>query len=158
MVRLGFSPAPVHVRTARLVAVAVARRAGVSEDVLDEVRLAVGEACSRAVALHQYHKRTELIELEMTDDQRFTVRVLDRAPGGVGPHADPLSDPTALVAPTEPGLAESGLVESAEPFAEESVAAGMGLALLTGLVDDLQVAARPDGDGTVVTMSWPVHL
>ena len=43
-------PCPAHVRTARLVAVAVARRAGVDEDVLDEVRLAVGEACSRAVA------------------------------------------------------------------------------------------------------------
>jgi anti-sigma regulatory factor (Ser/Thr protein kinase) len=52
-VRLAFSPAPVHVRTARLVGVAVARRAGVAEELLDEVRLAIGEACTRAVALHQ---------------------------------------------------------------------------------------------------------
>ena len=45
-VRLSFSPAPVHVRTARLVGVAVARRAGVAEELLDEVRLAIGEACT----------------------------------------------------------------------------------------------------------------
>ena len=51
-VELRFSALPEHVRTARLVAAAVARRAGVDEAVLDEVRLAVGEACSRAVGLH----------------------------------------------------------------------------------------------------------
>ena len=48
-VELRFSALPAHVRTARLVAAAVARRAGVDEALLDEVRLAVGEACSRAV-------------------------------------------------------------------------------------------------------------
>ena len=45
-VELLFSALPEHVRTARLVAAAVARRAGVDEAVLDEVRLAVGEACT----------------------------------------------------------------------------------------------------------------
>ena len=55
-VEVSFSALPAHVRTARLIAVAVARRAGVAEDLLDEVRLAVGEACSRAVELHQRHK------------------------------------------------------------------------------------------------------
>ena len=49
-VELRFSALPAHVRTARLVAATVARRSGVDEDLLDEVRLAVGEACSRAVA------------------------------------------------------------------------------------------------------------
>jgi anti-sigma regulatory factor (Ser/Thr protein kinase) len=48
-VTLTFQPAPEHVRTARLVAVAVARRAGFDEARLDEVRLAVGEVCARAV-------------------------------------------------------------------------------------------------------------
>ena len=48
-VEVTFTPLPVHVRTARLVATAVARRSGVAESLLDEVRLAVGEACSRAV-------------------------------------------------------------------------------------------------------------
>jgi anti-sigma regulatory factor (Ser/Thr protein kinase) len=48
-VEVEFTPLPAHVRTARLVATAVARRSGVDEALLDEVRLAVGEACSRAV-------------------------------------------------------------------------------------------------------------
>ena len=54
-VEVTFTPLPVHVRTARLVATAVARRSGVAESLLDEVRLAVGEACSRAVEAHQRH-------------------------------------------------------------------------------------------------------
>jgi hypothetical protein len=40
-VALRFHAAPEHVRTARLVAVAVARRAGMDEVRLDEIRLAV---------------------------------------------------------------------------------------------------------------------
>ena len=48
-VALRFSPAAEHVRTARLVAVSVARRAGLGEDQLDAIRLSVGEMCARAV-------------------------------------------------------------------------------------------------------------
>lgn len=54
-VELTFSALPAHVRTARLVATAIARRTGVEESLLDEVRLAVGEACSRAVEAHRLH-------------------------------------------------------------------------------------------------------
>ncbi|GAA4218320.1 ATP-binding protein [Actinocatenispora rupis] len=146
-VRLGFSPAPAHVRTARLVAVAVARRAGVPEELLDEVRLAVGEACSRAVALHQLYHRKELVDVEMTDGPRFTVRVHDRGPAES--RADALPDPVELVAHSED-------IVTAEPFPAATVAVGMGLALLTGLVDDLEVTPSPDGTGTSVRMSWPI--
>jgi anti-sigma regulatory factor (Ser/Thr protein kinase) len=48
-VELRFPPTPSHVRTARLVAVAVARRARLDDVRVDELRLAVGEACARAV-------------------------------------------------------------------------------------------------------------
>ena len=54
-VEVTFPPLPAHVRTARLVATAVARRSGIDESLLDEVRLAVGEACSRAVEAHRKH-------------------------------------------------------------------------------------------------------
>jgi len=47
---LTFAPGPEHVRTARLVVVAVARRAGLEDSRLDDVRLAVGELCARAVS------------------------------------------------------------------------------------------------------------
>lgn len=48
-IALRFLPVAEHVRTARLVAVAVARRAAFDDVRLDEVRLAVGEVCARAV-------------------------------------------------------------------------------------------------------------
>ncbi|NEE57431.1 ATP-binding protein, partial [Streptomyces sp. SID8455] len=66
-VELRFSAQPEHVRTARLVAAAVARRAGVDEAVLDEVRLAVGEACSRAVGLHRSHGITAPVSVVLTE-------------------------------------------------------------------------------------------
>ena len=53
-VEVSFTALPAHVRTARLVATAVARRSGVAESLLDEVRLAVGEACSRAVEAEKF--------------------------------------------------------------------------------------------------------
>jgi anti-sigma regulatory factor (Ser/Thr protein kinase) len=149
-VRLSFSPAAAHVRTARLVGVAVARRAGVPEELLEEVRLAIGEACSRAVALHRSHGLGDLVDVAMADGDRFTVRVVDRAANGaiVSKTGDAdvfLSDP-ALPLTTPPDVLES----------EEAVAAKMGLALLAGLVDDLQVSELADGIGTEVRMSWPL--
>ncbi|MQA25334.1 MAG: ATP-binding protein [Micromonosporaceae bacterium] len=154
-VRLGFSPAPAHVRTARLVAVAVARRAGVPEGMLDEVRLAVGEACSRAVALHRLYGLVDLVEVEMTDDVRFEVRVLDRAPGETRLANGALPDPLALVGavPDRPEVGEGA------PFPDETVAVGVGLALLAGLVEDVEVGPADEaGVGTVVRMSWRVTV
>src|SRR5580658_2289515 len=81
-VEVTFTPLPVHVRTARLVATAVARRSGVAESLLDEVRLAVGEACSRAVEAHLIHCPGQPIRVALTDDgERFEVVVTDAVPG-----------------------------------------------------------------------------
>lgn len=150
-VRLSFSPAPAHVRTARLVAVAMARRAGVAEEYLEEVRLAMGEACSRAVALHRSVGLDALVDVVMIDEGRFTVRVTDRAASGlVNPNHQ-------TIQPSY--LDESGGHSTANPetLAEEAVVARMGLALLAGLVDDLEVVAIPGGVGTEVRMSWPLE-
>jgi anti-sigma regulatory factor (Ser/Thr protein kinase) len=139
-VRLAFTPAPVHVRTARLVGVAVARRAGVAEELLDEVRLAIGEACTRAVALHQQYGLADLVTVEMSDEERYTVRVIDRAPieAGLG---------IAALPPDE--LANESLTD-------EALTVGVGFALLAGFVDDLQVRPVDEGIGTEVRMVWPV--
>src|SRR6187200_301619 len=77
-VELRFSALPEHVRTARLVAAAVARRAGVDEAVLDEVRLAVGEACSRAVGLHRSHGISSPVKVSLTEEEKaFSIEVAD---------------------------------------------------------------------------------
>ncbi|MFX0593464.1 ATP-binding protein [Melissospora conviva] len=140
-VRLAFSPAPVHVRTARLVGVAVARRAGVAEDLLDEVRLAIGEACTRAVTLHRQYGLSDLVEVEMTDAPGYAVRVIDRAPieAGLG---------LTTLPPDE--LADEALTD-------EALTTGVGFALLAGFVENLQVRPVDEGIGTEVRMDWPVR-
>jgi anti-sigma regulatory factor (Ser/Thr protein kinase) len=149
-VRLSFSPAPAHVRTARLVAVAVARRVGVSEALLEEIRLAIGEACSRAVALHRSRGLDALIETVMGDGDRFTVTVTDRASNGSAVVGSPSEPDLFLVEPVVP------LTMAPDSLSEEDLAERMGLALLAGLVDDLTVRPAKDGPGTDVCMSWPV--
>jgi anti-sigma regulatory factor (Ser/Thr protein kinase) len=150
-VRLSFSPAPAHVRTARLVAVAVARRAGVPDELLEEIRLAVGEACSRAVAVHRSRGLIEPIEVAMDDGERFTVTVVDRASNGSAVVGSPSDPGLFLVEPLVP------LTVAPDTLSEEDVAEAMGLALLAGLVDDLTVSPAKDGIGTQVSMSWPVR-
>jgi hypothetical protein len=161
-VRLSFSPYPAHVRTARLVGVAVARRAGVADATLDEVRLAIGEACSRAVALHRRHALTEPVEVELRDDDLFTVRVTDRAPVSATDSAVPRT-PVASVPvgfmPRPDTVDVFGRTEDEiDALSEEDVAVGMGLTLLAGLVEDLAVRPAQVGAGTEVEMSWPTGI
>jgi serine/threonine-protein kinase RsbW len=130
-VEVAFTPLPAHVRTARLVATAVARRSGVDEALLDEVRLAVGEACSRAVEVHRRHCPAEPVRIEMTDQgERFVVVVRDAAPTSTPPVS----------------------VQSAEDGAL-AIPAGFGLAVISGLADDVRVSST--SSGVSVQMSWP---
>jgi anti-sigma regulatory factor (Ser/Thr protein kinase) len=146
-VHLSFSPDPAYVRTVRLVAAAVARQAGVAAELLDEVKLAIGEACTRAVAVHRRHGLAQPIDVAMSDGGRFVVRVTDRGPaeGARNEPGEETSDIMAQVA------AETGRM----PVDEDLLTFGVGIALLTGLVSDLNVAEASDGAGTEVRMSWP---
>lgn len=79
-VALSFQPAAEHVRTARLVAVAVARRAGLDEVRLDEIRLAVGEVCARAVRRCRQTAVPAPVLVEIDDvSPAFEIRVTDGA-------------------------------------------------------------------------------
>jgi anti-sigma regulatory factor (Ser/Thr protein kinase) len=133
-VELTFSPLPVHVRTARLVATAVARRGGVDEALLDEVRLAVGEACSRAVEAHQQQCPAEPVRVELRDGaDRFEVVVTDRVPN---------DDPAA-----------GGTPEVSPDLAELNGNLNLGFAVIAGLADDVNISSTPSG--VEITMSWP---
>jgi anti-sigma regulatory factor (Ser/Thr protein kinase) len=143
-VELRFSALPAHVRTARLVAAAVARRSGVDEAVLDEVRLAVGEACSRAVHLHRRYCPDRPVTVTLVDDPEvFRVVVSDEAPADDGTDEIGLSDLTDL--------------SSGAGDLDDVVPPGVGLAVIAGLVDDVAVEqGGPDGgQGMTVRMSWP---
>jgi serine/threonine-protein kinase RsbW len=164
-VEVTFTPLPVHVRTARLVATAVARRSGVAESLLDEVRLAVGEACSRAVEAHQRLCPAEPVRVSLTDDgEQFQVVVTDAVPGSQ--HDLPAG--TGLMAHGRPagGGAEGGNGQAPGAdlaFSEGSAVLGegsvplrlpddVGLAVIVGLADDVRIG--PAGSGTSVTMIW----
>lgn len=133
-VRLAFSPAPQYVRTARLVSVAVARRAGVADELLDDVGLAVGDACGRAVARHVRHGVDDLVRVAMSDDGPYVVRVVDAC------HPD-----RGQAAPGA-GVEDPADAEDADRVADM---------LLAGLVEDLEV--RAGAEGREVRMAWPVR-
>ena len=147
---------PAHVRTARLVAAAVARRCGLDEARLDEVRLAVGEACSRAVDVHRRHCPQELVEMTLSDDNgSFRVDVRDRGPGA--PETTGAAPQDALGVLAESADTAGALLDggpgSRTGTDVDLVVAGVGIAVISGLVDDVTV--RTGGDGTSVAMVWP---
>jgi serine/threonine-protein kinase RsbW len=79
-VGLTFTALPEHVRTARLVATAVARRRGIEQDVVETIRLAVGEACVRAVWRCEVSGCVDPVAVEVVDEPgRLEVVVHDRA-------------------------------------------------------------------------------
>ncbi|HZI96757.1 MAG TPA: ATP-binding protein [Actinomycetales bacterium] len=91
-VALKFTALPEHVRTARLVAMAVARRVGLGEETLEEVRLAVGEACVRAVSRTGAAGVGEPVGVQLTDDDgMFVVVVTDHAGEGAPSDVDQMS-------------------------------------------------------------------
>ncbi len=178
-VEMSFTPLPVHVRTARLVATAVARRSGVDEALLDEVRLAVGEACSRAVEAHQAQCPAEPVRVELTGaDGRFEVVVTDAAaagpegidgaagePSGWRPPANgtangttaPASTGPASTGPASTGPASTGPASTGPGLAVDQAGTvppyGLGLAVIAGLADDVQISRTPAG--LSIRMSWP---
>lgn len=140
LVELLLAPLPAHVRTARLVTVAASRRAGLVDELVDELRLAVGEAASRAVGLHARHAPHLPVRITIEDGPGgLVVTVTDR-----GPAAGPLTD----------DLADE--IVGAHDGDDDVVDPDVALALLTGLVDTTTV--QVDAQGTVVTLRWPLPV
>lgn len=96
-VRLVFGASAVHVRTARLVAVTVARRGERPEDQVECVRQSVGEACALALR-------------SASPEQRIAVEIDDDTPGliiRVWPVIDAWSPAGALPRAVLVGLTDS---------------------------------------------------
>jgi len=144
-VTVSFTPLPEHVRTARFIAASVARRAGVADDVLDEIKLAVSEACSLAVRFNLAHAPSSPVELRLIEaPESFSVEVADSvgrgAPDADGELAFDLTDLTR----------DDDRVDGVDLSGHER----LGLAVISGLVDDVKVEYLEAG--SVVTMTWPI--
>lgn len=156
-VEVEFSALTAHIRTARLVATAVARHSGVEEHLLDEVRIAVGEACSRAVEAHRRHCPEQSVRLQLRcDGGWFEAVVVDCAPASEVDESVAGSSRVDAAAfpgrshdepqPDAPGQPQpDGLPGLLPP--------GIGLAVVTALVSDVDVSTS--GDGVRVRMGWP---
>lgn len=118
---------PALVRTVRLIAAAVARRTGQDEEFVEEIRLAVGEACALMLAddsIVPDPATAGPVTVTMTISDRLTVDVASQTavPVTDEPHSD---------------------IDGVEPWA-----------LLRGLIEDFTVSQ--DGTGTRLSMSWPL--
>ena len=99
---------------------------------LDDLRLAVTEACSNAIKAHRPEAAEDPVVVTChLEDDRFQVDIRDRGPGF---DPDTLS---ALPSPSDP-----------QRLHHES---GLGIPLIRVLSDD--VTFRPGGDGTIVSIT-----
>ena len=115
---------PEFVGVARLAILGVASRMRFSYDEVEDVRLAVGEACTISVEWAERNGRTDstiTLRSEISDD-KLTIDILDRA-------------------------GSRGAVESADPEREDE---NLGALLITLLVDEITV--EPQDTGTRVRM------
>jgi anti-sigma regulatory factor (Ser/Thr protein kinase) len=119
-VRLAFPPEARLLGTLRLVVGIVARKAGMGEEGIEDLKVAVSETCAVAVGDLNRAGLPDPIEVDLVEaPDRFGIEVRDRAPSASG-HAD----------------AADGEVDDRE----------LGLALVGALVDDLKTSTL-DGGG-----------
>jgi Histidine kinase-like ATPase domain len=138
LVELSFPARPVHVRTARLVAVALARRAELAAEVLEEIRLAVSEACGVALSILDSARSTEPVAVQFDDTDGFTVGLWASAP-------------------LEPATGEAAIevvVDATRADADgDGLPAGAALAVVAELAPALKITTS--ARGMRLAMSWP---
>ncbi len=114
------------VRTVRLIAAAVARRTGQDEEFVEEVRLAVGEACALMVGTGAAP------QLRGGGPITVRLRINDRLFADVESEGEVVVDDRP-----------DSDVDGVEPWA-----------LLRGLIEDFSISR--DGARTTLSMSWPL--
>ena len=132
-IRLEIPPSLDHLAVVRLVvATAASLDPPLPDSRLDDLRLAVTEACSNAIKAHREEAEDDPVIVSChLDADRFQVTIRDRGPG---------FDPDALTALPDPSDPRRLQHES-----------GLGIPLIRVLTDD--VTFEPATDGTIVSMT-----
>jgi serine/threonine-protein kinase RsbW len=125
-VSLEIPPRSAYVGVVRLAISALARNSGLTEDRVDDLKIAVSEACANAVLAHSEAGTDENVLVSYSDNgDRLVIEVLDRGE----------DDRTADSPAAEDSLGISSRLM-------------MSVALLESLVDDCEFLARPGGGTT----------
>ncbi len=124
---------PEFVALARLVISSLAcSRRNLSDDRVDDLKVAVSEACTNAIEAHHSAATNDSVLIRCTEhDDRIEVEIQDRGSGfdpDTLPEHPPVTDPERL-----------------------NFERGLGIPLIRTLVDDVRIDSS--GDGTRVTMS-----
>src|SRR5699024_4617191 len=133
-VELRVPPDTKYVGLARLVVVTAARRSGMDEERVEDLRIAVSEATTNAIISHQEAGSEEPVVLSCgseQDDASFTVAIQDAGPG---------------FKPASPEELAS------RDWQEES---GLGITLIRNLADDVEFIR---GEGMRVHLQFAVAL
>lgn len=128
VVRLTFPAKPDYLLLARLALAGLARSLPLDEEAIADLKLAVTEACGNAVR-HAYGSGDGRVSVAyVVFDDRLDMIVEDQG--------------TGLAAPISPEAEFDELAES-----------GMGIAIISAIVDELEVREGVDGHGTAVRMT-----
>ncbi len=136
LVRLEIPALPAFVGVARTVVAAIATSIpGIDDDRLEDLRIAVSEACTNAVEAHQAVGREQRVVLRcLIEAESLQVRVEDSGNG---------FDPTTV---PRPPVGDPSQLNSER---------GWGLQLIRALVDD--VTFIPTNEGTAVHLSMELR-
>jgi serine/threonine-protein kinase RsbW len=128
---LEFPAQPQYVRMARHTVAALARLRDADDELVEDIKLAVSEACTRAVATNAAAGHPEPVRLRAdVQDRSLIVEVLDRGPG--------------------PERTLSGPPEEIDT-GELPFDSALAVPLIRGLVDQVALTPR-EGGGTSVRM------
>ena len=80
-VRLAVAPEPRLLGTVRLVVATAARRVGLDEEQIEDLKVAVSEACALSIHSMRDAGMVQPVEVDLYEDEgRFAIEVRDRAP------------------------------------------------------------------------------
>ena len=127
VVRLSFPAKHDYLLLARLALSGLAREAPLDEELLADLKLAVTEACGNAVR-HAYPESDGEVCVSYVVAEDSIVMIVEDQGAGIAPDESPKPTPAPLEG-------------------------GMGISIISAVVDDLDVRAGADGRGTVVRMT-----
>lgn len=129
VVGLDIPPGSAYVAIVRLVVAALARNAGLEDEAVEELKIALSEACTNAVLSHEESSIAEPVSVRWVEERdRLILEVADRVP--------------------VPSAAEAAEEFDSQGFSTRLV---MSRVLLTALIDGCEFLPRPGG-GTVTRL------